>query len=106
MVILQSEAMIETSQFMKTRMVVHELPHEPAIDSKAVHIWFCDLDGYGTSKITYSALSASELESVKRIKSLENRRRLVNRFTFVRNVLGNFDVIVQVVFEICPFSSG
>jgi len=87
-------------------MVVHELPDEPIDDFKAVHIWFCDLDRYGTSKITYSTLSASELERVKRLKSLETRRRLVNRFTFVRNVLGNIADIDPAVLEFCQSYRG
>src|SRR3989475_3514131 len=102
----KAKPMIETSEFMKTRMVVHELPDEPTMDSKAVHIWFCDLDRYGISKITYSALSASELERVKRLKSLDNRRRLVSRFTFVRNVLGNIVEIDPAVLEFCQSYRG
>src|SRR2546428_13930826 len=98
--------MIETSQFMEIRLVVHQLPDEPVNDFKAVHIWFCDLDRYGTSKITYSALSASELERVKRLKSLETRRRLVNRFPFLRNVLGNIADIDPAMLEFCQSSHG
>ena len=85
---------------------MHEMPDEPTMDSKAVHIWFCDLDRYGVSKITYSALSASELERVKRLKSLDNRRRLVSRFTFVRNVLGNIVDIDPAVLEFCQSYRG
>jgi 4'-phosphopantetheinyl transferase len=69
----------------------HFLPDEPiAIEPSLTHVWFCDLDQRQQIKEDWrSMLSTEEVARVMRLKGTVERRRSVNRFVFVRQVLGN-----------------
>ena len=99
--------MIERNQLMqKQQFVMHLLPDEPLSDPRETHVWFCDLDNFRPSELTASCLSTSEHDLVKRLKTEQDRKRLENRFIFVRTVLGNIIGIEPSSLEFSQSANG